>query len=60
MVSGGFVLLSYNCVCGFCAQLSANFLKITFFKKRGQIFILFFNFSALSLTFEFFRFAKTL
>ena len=35
----------------FCAQLSANFLKISFFQRRVQILV-FPNFSVLSLTLE--------
>ena len=47
-----FFLLSYHCVC-FCAcsQLSGNFLKIAFFKKRVQK-LGFSIFCVLSLKFE--------
>ena len=49
-ISGGFFLLSYHCV-SFCFQLSGNFLKIAFFKKREQK-LGFSILCALSLTFE--------
>ena len=50
-VSGDFFLLSYHCVCFFCSQLSGNFLKIAFFKKRVQK-LGFSVFCVLSLNFE--------
>ena len=46
-----FCTLSYHFVFLFCAQLSGNFLKITFFKRRVQK-LGFSFFSVLSLNFE--------